>query len=67
MRAMLNNRVIAESEAREKNVTGAAVTPFLLRRIAELSEGKTLRANQALIVANARLAARVAVALSAAG
>ncbi|WP_020468602.1 pseudouridine-5'-phosphate glycosidase [Zavarzinella formosa] len=55
---------IAEREATEKQVTGASVTPFLLKRIAELSAGKTLRANQALIVANARLAALVATALS---
>ncbi len=57
-------RATADREAQEQRVTGAAVTPFLLKRIAELSKGKTLRANRALIVANARLAARVAVALS---
>jgi pseudouridine-5'-phosphate glycosidase len=36
------------------------VTPFLLGRLADLTVGKTLAANQALIVANARLAAEVA-------
>ncbi len=60
-------REAADREAQEQRVTGSAVTPFLLKRIAELSEGKTLRANRALIVANARLAARVAVALSGRG
>ena len=45
-------------------VTGAKVTPFLLARIAELSDGGTLVANRALIVANARLAAEVAGALA---
>jgi pseudouridine-5'-phosphate glycosidase len=42
------------------NVRGPAVTPFLLARLAEITEGKTLRTNQALVVANARLAAQVA-------
>ncbi len=53
----------AEREATAANVTGAKVTPFLLARLAEMSNGRTLVANRALIVANARLAAEVAVAL----
>jgi pseudouridine-5'-phosphate glycosidase len=57
--------VKAESQARAARVRGPALTPFLLARLAELTDGRTLRANQALIVANARLAARVAVALAA--
>ena len=40
------------------------VTPFLLNCLAEVTEGKTLRANQALVIANARLAARVARVLA---
>jgi pseudouridine-5'-phosphate glycosidase len=32
----------------------------LLKRLAEVTEGRTLHANQALVVANARLAAQVA-------
>lgn len=54
----------AESAAREAGVIGAKVTPFLLARLVELSGGRTLTANRALIVANARLAAEVAVALT---
>ncbi len=53
----------AERAARAAAVTGAKVTPFLLSRLAELSGGRTLTANRALIVANARLAAEVSVAL----
>jgi pseudouridine-5'-phosphate glycosidase len=53
----------AEKQASSAGVRGPAVTPFLLSRLAELTEGRTLRANQALVVANARLAARVAKAL----
>jgi pseudouridine-5'-phosphate glycosidase len=56
--------VRAESQARAEGIRGPALTPFLLARLAELTEGRTLRANQALIVANARLAARVAIALA---
>jgi pseudouridine-5'-phosphate glycosidase len=59
--------VRAESQARAAGVRGPALTPFLLARLAELTDGRTLRANQALIVANARLAARVAAALTTRG
>jgi pseudouridine-5'-phosphate glycosidase len=52
---------VAEAEARLAGVTGPRVTPFLLARLAELSGGRTLIANRALVVANARLAAEVAV------
>ena len=41
-------------------IRGPAVTPFLLSRMAELTGGRSLRANRELIVANARLAAEVA-------
>jgi pseudouridine-5'-phosphate glycosidase len=54
--------VRAQAQTREAGVRGSALTPFLLSRLAELTGGKTLRANQALILANARLAARVAAA-----
>jgi pseudouridine-5'-phosphate glycosidase len=53
----------AEVLASASNIRGQDVTPFLLARIAELTEGRSLRANQALILANARLAAQVARAL----
>jgi pseudouridine-5'-phosphate glycosidase len=54
----------AESEAAAQSIHGADVTPFLLARLAELTGGKTLAANKALIVANARLAAEVAVEMT---
>jgi pseudouridine-5'-phosphate glycosidase len=50
----------AESQAVQSNIRGAAVTPFLLARLAENTGGRTLQANRVLIVANARLAAQVA-------
>jgi pseudouridine-5'-phosphate glycosidase len=53
----------AEGEAAAANRRGPALTPFLLARLAAITEGKTLRANQALMIANARLAAQVAKAL----
>jgi pseudouridine-5'-phosphate glycosidase len=55
--------VEAERAAAARQVRGPALTPFLLARLAELTGGRTLRANQALVVANARLAAQVAQAL----
>jgi pseudouridine-5'-phosphate glycosidase len=50
----------AERRAAEAGVRGKQLTPFLLTCLAEITEGKTLRANTALVTANARLAARVA-------
>ena len=44
-------------------VRGKDLTPFLLARLAEATNGKTLRANRALVIANARLGAQVAQAL----
>jgi pseudouridine-5'-phosphate glycosidase len=46
-------------------VAGKEVTPFLLRRLAELSEGATSRCNEALLEHNAEVAAEIAVALAA--
>jgi pseudouridine-5'-phosphate glycosidase len=54
----------AEAEAAIRGIRGGALTPFLLSRLADLTAGRSLRANQALVVANAGLAARVAVELS---
>jgi pseudouridine-5'-phosphate glycosidase len=53
----------ALSEADRRGVKGREVTPFLLRRLGELSEGATLRANIALLENNARVAGEVAGAL----
>lgn len=53
----------AEEDARAAGVSGAARTPFVLARLAELSGGASLRANQELIAGNARLGAQVAAAL----
>jgi pseudouridylate synthase len=51
--------------AESEGVRGADVTPFLLRRVVAASDGRALRANIGLIVANAGTAAEVAVALGA--
>jgi pseudouridine-5'-phosphate glycosidase len=53
----------AESQAVRSGVRGQTLTPFLLARLAHITGGGTLRVNQALVVANARLAAQVACAL----
>jgi len=50
----------AEQKALGVGVRGKELTPFLLKRLAEITEGQTLRANHALVIANARLAAQVA-------
>ncbi|WP_102959138.1 pseudouridine-5'-phosphate glycosidase [Mangrovicella endophytica] len=52
--------------AEEDGITGKAVTPYLLSKMFELSGGRSLVANIALVESNARLAAEIAVALKAA-
>ena len=54
----------AGSEAAAQGIRGGAVTPFALGRLGELSDGRTLRTNIGLIVNNARMGARIAVALA---
>jgi pseudouridine-5'-phosphate glycosidase len=51
-------------EAGKENITGRELTPFLLARMAEKSDGATLRANIALLENNARVAAQIVHALS---
>jgi pseudouridine-5'-phosphate glycosidase len=65
--AMAGHIARAVAEAAEGGVAGKAVTPFILSRLVELTAGRSLRTNVALIHSNARLAAAVAVALSAEG
>ncbi|MDZ5696967.1 pseudouridine-5'-phosphate glycosidase [Chelativorans sp. M5D2P16] len=55
----------AQAEADVQGVKGKAVTPFLLERILEMTEGRSLATNIALVKNNARLAARIAIAVSA--
>lgn len=58
--------VIAQAlqEAEGQNITAKAVTPFLLQRIFELTEGRSLVTNIALVRNNAKLAAQIACALA---
>jgi pseudouridylate synthase len=53
----------ANQEARDKEIHGKDLTPFLLNRINELTKGKSMRANLSLLLNNARLAAQIARAL----
>jgi len=53
----------AEDEAHEHGIMGQQLTPFLLSRLAELTDGATLGANLALLRQNARLGAELAKAL----
>jgi pseudouridine-5'-phosphate glycosidase len=56
------DRAIADADAAA--VAGPDLTPWLLARIAELTDGAAVGANTALIVNNARVAAELAVILS---
>ena len=52
---------LALVEAEKQQIKGKLVTPFLLKYIANRSQGESLEANIALIMANAKLAARIVV------
>jgi len=54
--------VIAEAltEAAQQKITAKAVTPFLLSRVFDMTQGRSLTANIALVLNNARLAAQIA-------
>jgi len=50
--------------AERQGVRGAAITPFLLGQLADATGGRSLAANVALLRANARVAAQIALALA---
>ncbi len=54
----------AQADALRHGIAGKSVTPYLLQRIFELTEGRSLTANIALVRNNARLAAAIAAALT---
>lgn len=54
----------ASTEAEAAGLHGPDLTPWLLARIAAITDGASVRANTALIVNDARVAARIAVALA---
>ncbi len=55
----------ASAEAIAQGIHGQKLTPFLLGRISELTRGKSLKANLALLLNNARLAAEIAKEMNA--
>lgn len=64
----LDDALVAEAvdaalaDAQAKGVAGKDVTPFLLARLFEITQGRSLEANIALVLNNARVAAHIAVA-----
>ena len=50
--------------AKEQGIKGKEVTPFLLAQLSERSEGRTLKANIALLESNARVATEIACSLN---
>jgi len=55
-------QAVKEADA-NPSIEGAAVTPYLLQRIFELTEGRSLDTNAALVQNNAKLAAKIAIEL----
>ena len=64
----MDEKVIEEAitkslkEASEKGIDGKAVTPFLLERISQLTDGESLKTNIALVCNNALVGAKIASA-----
>lgn len=58
-------RSVAEAlkQAEASGIRGKAVTPFLLEKMKELTGGRTLTANRALLINNSRVAAQISVRL----
>jgi pseudouridylate synthase len=50
-------------EAQKEGISGKATTPFLLKRLAELTQGRSLTSNIALVKNNVKVAAKLACAL----
>jgi pseudouridine-5'-phosphate glycosidase len=64
--ALIDGRIDeAVAQAEREGVSGKALTPYLLQRIFELTEGRSLEANIALVLNNAAVAAELAVAVAA--
>ena len=55
----------ATDEAQAAGIAGNEITPFVLRRVSELTDGASMKANISLLVNNARVAGRIAAALAA--
>lgn len=55
----------AIADAKLAGVAGKRLTPFLLARLADVTAGRSIRANRALALNNARVAAEIAVAIAA--
>ncbi len=65
MDPMAHERILNDAlrAADVAGVTGQAVTPFLLKQFAQASGGESVAVNKALLIANAALAAAIAVAI----
>ena len=50
--------------AKERGITGKDTTPFILKFIAQATDGESLESNIALVFNNAELGARIAVELN---
>lgn len=62
--AVINNAIsTALEESKEKGIKGKEVTPFLLQRVKEITGGDSLESNLHLVYNNAKVGAKIAVAL----
>ncbi len=55
----------AMSQAQQEGIHGNAVTPYLLDKVSEVSQGRSMQSNIALLLNNARVASQLAIELNA--
>lgn len=53
----------ALEKAKENNISGSAITPFLLSEVAKTTKEKSLKANHSLLLNNARVVAKIAISM----
>jgi pseudouridine-5'-phosphate glycosidase len=54
----------AVQESEDQDIHGAALTPYLLRKVSDFTEGESLKANLELLKSNVRLACQIALSIS---
>lgn len=66
----MSNQIIQEAitqsiiEAKQQSISGKKITPFLLSRIEQITQGESLNSNIQLVLNNAKLASKIAVELA---
>ena len=64
LKYLTENVATVVKKCSEKGITGKRITPFLLDRVKQLTDGESLEANIKLVLNNANIGSQIAVELS---